>query len=93
MLVVHQTRVDAQGRIAMTRLGADLRPVWSVTLPYTELRNRWQLSDRLVLFGSHPDPQADDFMHQETLAVLGLQDGVVRAWNLTLGRDMPVAAK
>jgi hypothetical protein len=60
VLVVHQTRVDAQGRIAMARLGVDLRPVWSVTLPYTELRNRWQLSDRLVLFGSHPDPQADD---------------------------------
>ena len=93
VLVVHQTRVDAQGRIAMARLGVDLRPVWSVTLPYTELRNRWQLSDRLVLFGSHPDPQADDFMHQETLAVLGLQDGLVRAWNLTLGRQVPAAAK
>jgi hypothetical protein len=32
-------------------------------------------------------------LHQETLAVLGLQDGLVRAWNLTLGREVPAAAK
>jgi hypothetical protein len=93
VLVLHQTRIDAQGRLAAARLGADLRPLWKVTLPYTELRNRWQLADRLVLFGAHPAPEADDSTQQETLAVLALPDGVVRAWNLTLGREMPGAAK
>ncbi|MEP7301166.1 MAG: PA2928 family protein [Caldimonas sp.] len=93
VLVVHQTRADAQGRIAMTRLGADLRPAWSVTLPYAELLNRWQLADRLVLFGSFPDPQAESFQHHEAIAVLGLSDGVLRAWNLTLDQEVPAAAK
>ena len=93
VLVLHQTRVDAQGRLAMARLGADLRPVWNVTLPYAELRNRWQLGDRLLLFGSFPDPQAESFVHHEALAVLGLGDGVVRAWNLTLGRELPAVAR
>lgn len=88
VLVLHRTRIDAQGRLAVARLGADLRPVWRVTLPYAELRNRWQLSDRLVLFGAHPDPQADDATPHETLAVLGLQDGILHAWNLTLGREL-----
>jgi hypothetical protein len=93
VLVVHQTRADAQGRIAMTRLGADLRPAWSVALPYAELLNRWQLGDRLVLFGSLPDPEAENFRHQEAIVVLGLGDGVVRTWNLTLGQEVPAGGK
>jgi hypothetical protein len=91
VLVVHQTRADAQGRIAMARLGPDLRPTWNVALPYSELLNRWQLDGRLVLYGSFPDPQAQDFRHHEAIAVLGLSDGVVRAWNLTLGQEVPQA--
>ena len=62
-------------------------------LPYAALRNRWQLGDRLVLFGSFPDPQADDSTHHEALAVLGLGDGVVRAWNLTLDQEVAPAVR
>ena len=93
VLVVHQTRADAHGRIAMTRLGAGLRPAWNVALPYAELLNRWQLGDRLVLFGSFPDSDAEGFRHHEAIAVLGLGDGVVRSWNLTLGQEVPAAAR
>jgi hypothetical protein len=67
VLVVHQTRADAQGRIAMTRLGPDLRPTWNVVLPYAELLNRWQLRDRLLLFGSFPVAEAESFQHHEAI--------------------------
>ena len=93
VLVVHQTRVDAHGRLAMTRLGADLQPAWNAALPYAELRNRWQLGDRLVLFGSFPDPESASFRHHEAIVVVGLGDGVVRGWNLTLGTELPAAVK
>lgn len=93
VLVVHRTRADAQGRIAMTRLGADLRPAWSVVLPHAELKNRWQLGDRLVLFGAFPVQEGDRRTEHEAIAVLGLGDGVAKAWNLTLGQDLPAAAK
>jgi hypothetical protein len=93
VLVVHQTRADAQGRIAMTRLGSDQRPTWNVVLPYAELLNRWQLRDRLVLFGSFPVPQAESFRHHEAIAVLDLGEGVARAWNLTLGQEVPATAR
>ncbi|MEO5881822.1 MAG: PA2928 family protein [Caldimonas sp.] len=92
VLVVHRTRADEQGRIAMARLGADLRPAWNVTLPYAQLLNRWQLGDRLVLFGSFPGPENEQWSH-EAIAVLDLRDGVVRAWNLNLGQEVPAAAK
>jgi len=84
MLVVHRTRVDEQGRLAVTRLGPELRPAWSATLPFVELQNRWQFADRLVLFGSVAEKERAAVRHHELIAVLSLRDGSVRTWNINL---------
>lgn len=91
LVVVHRTRADAEGRLALTRLGPDLRALWNAALPYDELQNRWQLGDRLGLFGSFPVP-GETFGH-EAIVVLDLKDGQVHTWDLTLGREAAAAKK
>jgi hypothetical protein len=36
VLVWHSTQIDDAGRLAMTRLDADLKPVWKAELPLSE---------------------------------------------------------
>ena len=40
--VLHRTRMEAQGRLAVSRLDAKFREQWRATLPYQQLSNRWE---------------------------------------------------
>lgn len=56
VLVWHSTRIDDSGRLAMTRLDADLKPVWKAELPLSETDSvrqvaTWLVSGRLVVVG------------------------------------------
>lgn len=93
-IVVHRTRSDDAGRLVMTRLDATLKPRWSATLPFAELRNRWQRADRLVVYGSAVEPAKERGGAGEAfeaLAVVDLADGTVRSWNVQ--RDKMPAPK
>lgn len=93
LLVLHRTRLDAEGRLALTRLGADLREAWTATLPFLELTNRYEFPDRLVLYGAVPLTAKGVTRHHEFIVALGLRDGRGQAWNVTMERSVPVTAE
>lgn len=86
LLVLHRTRADAQGRLALARLDARHQPLWQVALPFSELNNRWQLAGRLLLRGAQDLGPPGQSRWQEFLVALDLASGRAHGWNLTLGQ-------
>lgn len=87
LLVVHRTRIDAEGRLAMTRLDGSLKSRWSTTLPIQQLGNRFEFPDHLLLYGDCQFTERGVTGRQDFLMALQLSDGSLRAWNVTLERE------
>jgi hypothetical protein len=88
VLVMHVTRIDDAGHRTLTRLGADLAPLWTTELPLSDYGNvvdplrYWQVGEHLVLVGelrTRIDGVTHDAPH---LASVRLADGALQAWNL-----------
>ena len=86
-LIVHQTRVDAQGRLTVTRLDRSVRERWRTELPFTELKNRWEWPDRLLMVGTAELLRGGVTAWEDFIVALDLAAGRVRTWNVTLERD------
>jgi hypothetical protein len=83
LLVAHRTRLDEEGRLAITRIDdATLQPRWTATLPFQELRNRFELGDRLVLYGQITQTTRGVTQTGERIVSLNIADGAVRSWNV-----------
>jgi len=83
LLVVHRTRIDEEGRLAIERIDdATLQPRWTATLPFQELRNRFELGDRLLLYGQITQTTKGVTRTGERIVSLNLADGAVRSWNV-----------
>lgn len=82
VLVLHRTRLDAQGRLALARLDGGFRERWNAVLPFQELSNRWELPGRLLLFGSWDQGQPGISGHREALVSLDLSDGNWQGWEV-----------
>ncbi len=87
VLVWHSTRIDDAGRLAMTRLDADLRSVWKAELPLSEtdlVRQvaTWLVPGHLVVVGQLQT--ASDGVHRRTLqaATIELKTGALRTMDL-----------
>lgn len=89
MLVLHRTRLDDEGRLALTCLDEGLREQWKATLPMTELRNRFELSGRLLFYGAAQVERKGARNWQELIVALDLRDGKMQAWNVTLEKKEP----
>ncbi len=87
LLVMHRTRLDAEGRLALTRLDEDLRERWATKLPFLELGNRYEFPDRLLMYGAVQLSEKGVTQWQEFVVALALQDGRMQAWNVTLDRE------
>jgi hypothetical protein len=74
-LVMHRTRVDAEGRLALTRIDKDLREQWKAVLPYTELTHRWEWPDRILLMGKQEIGKPGASKQRESIVAVNLQDG------------------
>ncbi|MDQ3119114.1 MAG: hypothetical protein M3Q89_06030 [Verrucomicrobiota bacterium] len=88
LLVLHRTRLDAEGRLALTRLDESLRPKWDTTLPFLELGNRYELPDRLLFYGAVSSTEKGVTQAQELIVATDLSDGRTQAWNVTLERSV-----
>lgn len=88
-VVVHRTRIDADGQVALTRLDRGFAPLWTATLPIEEILNRWQLPGQLLIYGSVTQSKPGDVRYQEFVVNVSLADGRVRGWNVTL--ESPLA--
>lgn len=98
LLVMHRTRIDAEGRaaVARVRVNADnsVQTQWTTNLPFTELGNRWQLPlagpsqprpapERLLMVGQAEIGKPGASRMHEFVAALDLRSGAVQGWNLT----------
>lgn len=91
VLVLHRTRVDAEGRLALTRLDGNFRDHWRAVLPVTEIRNRWEWPDRLLLTGAVQVAERGVTRWQDMIVAVNLRDGRLQAWNVTLERAQDMA--
>jgi hypothetical protein len=87
VLVWHSTRVDDAGRLAMTRLDADLKPIWKAELPLSEtdaVRQvaTWLLPGHMVVVGQLQTTA--DGVQSRTLqaATIDLKTGEFRTMDL-----------
>ncbi|MET0232819.1 MAG: PA2928 family protein, partial [Rhodanobacteraceae bacterium] len=76
VLVVHRTRLDEEGRLAITRIDeTTLKSRWTATLPFQELRNKFELGDRLLLYGQITQTTKGVTRTGERIVSLNLTDG------------------
>ena len=87
LLVWHSTRIDREGRLALSRLDHDLHSLWTAELPVSEsstanpLRH-CQLADRIVLAGVGQHVDNGRLQGEPHLVTVQLADGKWKAWNL-----------
>ncbi len=81
-LVLHKTRIDEEGRLALTRLDFNLKMQWSATLPYHDLTNRFESPGHLLLYGKVQQTTKGVTGTSEHLVALDLADGKVQSWNV-----------
>ena len=87
VLVLHSTRIDNEGRLALTRLDSDLRSRWTTELPLSESSianpvRHWQLADRIALVGMRQHVENGQTQREPHLVTVELADGKRQAWNL-----------
>ena len=77
-LILHRTRVDAEGRLALNRVDGQFRDQWKVVLPYTELTHRWEWPDRLLMMGYEETGAPGMSRQLEHIVAISLRDGRMR---------------
>lgn len=83
VLVLHRTRMDAQGRLALSRVDAGFaRTLWTAVLPYDALTNRWTVGSHLLLNGNWNETREGVTTRHEALLSLDLADGRWQAWDI-----------
>ena len=83
VLVLHRTRMDAQGRLALSRVdGTYARTLWTAVLPYDALTNRWYTGSHLLLNGNWSEIREGVTTRHEALLSLNLADGRWQAWDI-----------
>lgn len=94
VLVWHRTRIDRDGRLAIARVGADLRPLWTAVLPLSDSGTAnpvqfWVLADRVVALGNLETMRDGVSGREPHLVSVALDDGAWVAWDIA--RAKPAA--
>ena len=83
VLVLHRTRMDAQGRLALSRVdGKFARTLWTAVLPYDALTNRWSVGSHLLLNGNWNETREGVTTRHEALLSLDLASGQWSGWDI-----------
>lgn len=87
VLVWHSTRIDDAGRLALTRLDADLKLVWNTELPLSETQTfspfaTWPLPGHLVVMGEQQYEDAGVTRRDPYLVSIDLKTGAMQASKL-----------
>lgn len=88
VLVLHRTRLDRLGRLALSRLDTAFAETWRTDLPLQELTMRWDADDRLLLYGGWDEGEPGRSDWHEALLSLNLRDGRLHGWHI--GEQMPL---
>lgn len=96
LLVWHNTRIDREGRLAMTRLDGALARAWTVELPLSDSPSNahlpmrtWTLPDRLVVVGELATSQGERVLREVNVVSLDPATGEFAAWNVQRGAPPP----
>lgn len=81
-LVLHRTKLGEDGRLALTRLDDHLKSQWTATLPFHDLRNRYESPGHLLLYGIVQQTEKGVTSTSEHLVALNLRDGKTQSWNV-----------
>lgn len=92
--VWHRTRIDSEGRLALTRLDAQLKPVWRAELPLSEsgtanIVRTWMVGGHLVALGNLEAEVDYVRSRQPHLVSVDLASGAVQAWNFEREAPLP----
>ena len=82
ILVLYRTRLGEEGRLALARLDDQLKTRWIATLPFQDLRNRYELPGHLLLYGILQETEKGVTGSSEQLVALDLRDGKLQQWNV-----------
>jgi hypothetical protein len=87
VLVWHSTRIDDRGRLAMTRLDADLKPVWKAELPLSETDSvrqvaTWLVSGHLVVVGELQTESDGVHTRTQQAVTIDLKTGALQTMDL-----------
>jgi len=85
-LVLHRTRLGEEGRLALTRLDDSFKNQWTTTLPFHDLRNRYEIPGHLLLYGIVQQTVKGVTGSSEHLVALDLRDGRMQSWNVPAER-------
>ena len=85
--VLHDTRIDSEGRLAVTRLDASLKKMWTTELPISETNispsvSYWLLPGRLLVMGAQQTVEDGVTSWETHVVTLTLADGAIRTWSL-----------
>ena len=80
--MLHRTRLDEEGRLALTRLDDNFQTQWTAKLPFHDLRNRYEAPDHLLLYGIVQETVKGVTGTSEHLVALDLRDGRMKSWNV-----------
>lgn len=95
LLVWHRTRIDHEGRLALTRIGDDLQPLWQAELPLDEASfvspvQTWVIDGRVLAVGDSTTFEPGGPQTAELVVVsVDLADGRISAWNLATESAVP----
>ena len=97
LLVWHRTRIDDEGRLALTRFSPELSPRWQVELPITDGGTdlpvlTWRIGDRLVAQGLRQDTVDHTRRRVPHLVSVDLSDGRLVAWDIANERPAEAIA-
>ena len=81
-LVLHRTRLDEAGRLALTRLDDNLKAQWTATLPFHDLRNRYESPGHLLLYGIVQETERGVTGSSEHFVAVNLDDGKMQSWSV-----------
>ena len=92
LLVWHNTRIDREGRLAMTRLDAALAPAWTAELPLSDspsnahLSTRtWAVGDRIIAVGELATTKGERVLREVHVVSVDAGTGQFAAWNVQQG--------
>lgn len=90
VLVLHRTRVDALGRLALSRLDGGFAETWHAALPLENLGSRWPVDQHLLLFGDWNQGQPGMSDVREGLLSVDLRSGRWKGWDV--GAEKAIAS-
>ncbi|NJM37882.1 MAG: hypothetical protein HC845_08535 [Akkermansiaceae bacterium] len=83
IFILHRTRLDSEGLLAITRVDHTLKETWTAKLPIQELNNRFFFGESILMYGMVQKTEKGVTRNEELMTSLNLNTGAMKSWNVT----------